>query len=847
MLRDSTGATSANAGMLLSPIFNNIDYFSYRTASGASVIASGTAGISPVWWVRVVRSGNTFSGFDSPDGVTWTQRGSSVSVTMGTDVLAGIAVGSGSSNRLNTALIDNVRIVGTPDNTGPLVSAGSGGTVTVNQSLTLSGTVQDDALPALISATTVQWSQQSGPGTAVFASATSPATTVTLPVAGTYTLRLTGSDGEVQTFSDVIATAVADTTPPTVIITPNGTATSLAPIVFTLTFSESVTGLTAVSLGVGNGSVSAISGSGTAWTASVTPAAQGAVTCQLLAGGVQDLAGNACAASAIARVTWDTVPPAVTLDPPSLPITAAGPASFAITYSDANFSGSSLAAAQVILNRTGTANATVSVAGSGAARTVTLSAVTGDGTLGISLPAGTAVDTAGQSAPAAGPSATVRVDNTRPAFPTLSPVVAEATGPTGAAVIFPAITATDGSSLSYSFSTASGSLFPLGTTPVTVTATDAAGNAASAVFQVTVRDTVVPVITGLPNLTVEAAGPSGSFVTFSPGASDAVGVTSLTSLPASGTRFALGTTPVTVTAKDAAGNTATTGFQVTVRDTVAPVLAALPDLTAEATGPAGATVAFSPGATDAVGVTSLTALPASGNRFALGTTPVTVTVKDAAGNTATATFQVTVRDTVAPALATLPNLIVEATGPSGAIVTFSPVATDAVGVVSLVASPVSGTVFPGGLSTVTITATDAAGNSVSSGFTVLVRDSTPPTLAAPAAGFQPLTLRTGADGTAALPDFAAQALASDAVGVAGATTQSPPAGTPLVVGAATVTLAAVDTSGNRSTLALQVSIEDGTPPALAGPLSGFTPVNVATGPAGTALLPDYTAQAVATG
>jgi len=65
-------------------------------------------------------------------------------------------------------------------------------------------------------------------------------------------------------------------------------------------------------------------------------------------------------------------------------------------------------------DKTGTANATVGVSGSGTTRTVTLSSITGDGTLGISIAAGTATDTAGNSAPAAGPSATFTVDNTRP-------------------------------------------------------------------------------------------------------------------------------------------------------------------------------------------------------------------------------------------------------------------------------------------------------------------------------------------------------------------------------------------------------------------------------------------------
>jgi hypothetical protein len=53
-------------------------------------------------------------------------------------------------------------------------------------------------------------------------------------------------------------------------------------------------------------------------------------------------------------------------------------------------------------------------------------------------------------------------------------------------------------------------------------------------------------------------------------------------------------------------------------------------------------VSFSATATDNVGVVSLTCSPASGSTFGLGTTTVTCTAMDVAGNTASASFNVTV-------------------------------------------------------------------------------------------------------------------------------------------------------------------------------------------------------------
>src|SRR5262249_16893194 len=47
----------------------------------------------------------------------------------------------------------------------------------------------------------------------------------------------------------------------------------------------------------------------------------------------------------------------------------------------------------------------------------------------------------------------------------------------------------------------------------------------------------------------------------------------------------------------------------------------------------------------------------------------------------------------------------------------------------------------------------------------LIGDSAPPAIAAPAGGFTPLTVSTGAGATAALPDYTAQAVTSDNVGV----------------------------------------------------------------------------------
>ncbi|MDE2079223.1 MAG: right-handed parallel beta-helix repeat-containing protein [Patescibacteria group bacterium] len=116
-----------------------------------------------------------------------------------------------------------------------------------------------------------------------------------------------------------------------------------------------------------------------------------------------------------------------------------------------------------------------------------------------------------------------------------------------------------------------------------------------------------------------------------------------------------GTYTLQLVVTDVAGNT-TTKTSEFYWDTTAPALVGMPTATTtEATSHDGAVVSFTnPTATDGgSGVLSVTCDPASGSAFALGTTTVTCTAFDNAGNTATSTFDVGVVDTTAPTLVLL--------------------------------------------------------------------------------------------------------------------------------------------------------------------------------------------------
>ena len=268
---------------------------------------------------------------------------------------------------------------------------------------------------------------------------------------------------------------------------------------------------------------------------------------------------------------------------------------------------------------------------------------------------------------------------------------------------------------------ASGSGFAVGTTTVNCTATDPHANSATGTFTVTVTDHTAPLVAVPGDIATEATG-AGTPVTFRATAADLVDGSLVPSCsPASGFGFPVGTTPVTCTAADAHGNSASAGFTVTVADTTAPTVFVPSNITTEATG-ATTPVSFAPSATDSVdGARPVVCAPSSGSAFSVGTTTVACTATDTHGNGGTATFSVTVTDQTPPEMTVPANIAATATTPSGATVAFAASAWDLVdGTRAVACAPASRSTFAIGATTVTCTASDLRGNNVSRSFTVTV-------------------------------------------------------------------------------------------------------------------------------
>jgi hypothetical protein len=338
--------------------------------------------------------------------------------------------------------------------------------------------------------------------------------------------------------------------------------------------------------------------------------------------------------------------------------------------------------------------------------------------------------------------------------------------------------------------------FPVGTTTVTWTATDANGNISTAtqlvIVTANIADTTPPVITVPADITAEATDINTSVTLGTATATDnvdgAVGVTS--DAPAT---FPLGATTVTYSAADAAGNTATATQLVTVVDTTMPVVTAPADATGISGDGQPITVAIGQAtATDAFTVTITNDAPAT---FPVGNTTVTWTATDANGNSATATQLVTVTNaTAAFTFIAPPDLVLQTASASGipaSQVTFGQPTIQSTVAVSWSRSYPQ--VFPIGISQATWKATDANGNVINAIQLVtvtLVQDTTPPVISAPAD-----IQVTSIDGNP-VPVSLSQPTATDDMGQVTLTNDAPAT---FPIGTTTVTWTATDSSGNSST------------------------------------------------
>ncbi|MBI3195054.1 MAG: HYR domain-containing protein, partial [Ignavibacteriae bacterium] len=196
--------------------------------------------------------------------------------------------------------------------------------------------------------------------------------------------------------------------------------------------------------------------------------------------------------------------------------------------------------------------------------------------------------------------------------------------------------------------------FPLGVTVVNWTVEVTGGAQLTCQQTVTVLDTINPSVSCPANITVNSSnGMCGANVQFSPTANDNCTTVNISSSPASGSFFNVGTTTVTVTATDGSGNQSSCQFTVTVNDTEAPVVTCPANINTTANSQNGTNVSFTVTATDNCNSpVTIVSTPASGSLFPMGTTTVNVTATDSVGNQSLCSFTIN----VSPAPATISGM-----------------------------------------------------------------------------------------------------------------------------------------------------------------------------------------------
>jgi phosphatidylserine/phosphatidylglycerophosphate/cardiolipin synthase-like enzyme len=105
MIRETLSAGSKHAGMFVSP-GKGLAFQRRASTGGTTTHTAGPAG-APPYWVRIVRSGTTFSAYTSTDGSSWTLVGSQ-SISMGSTVYVGLALTSHLDGTLATGTFTNV-------------------------------------------------------------------------------------------------------------------------------------------------------------------------------------------------------------------------------------------------------------------------------------------------------------------------------------------------------------------------------------------------------------------------------------------------------------------------------------------------------------------------------------------------------------------------------------------------------------------------------------------------------------------------------------------------------------------------------------------------------------------
>ncbi len=371
---------------------------------------------------------------------------------------------------------------------------------------------------------------------------------------------------------------------------------------------------------------------------------------------------------------------------------------------------------------------------------------------------------------------------------------------------------------------ASGDLFPVGTTSLNWTATDAGGETATCSFSITVNDNEAPTIdcsnltpgitrdtrSGFCDYVVQGDefAPAGYSDNCAAGLSIEADYTLADNLD--GAVFPVGTTTVSWTVTDGAGLTANCNFNVMIEDNEAPT-ALCQDITATLDASGNLSISdihINGGSTDACGIASLQVSPSSFGCGNVGANSVTLTVTDVSGNFSTCNATVTIEDNAAPT-AVCQDVTVQLDANGDGSITANEVnngSDDACGIGNLSVSPNTFDCDNVGDNTVTLTVTDNNGNPNTCTANVTVEDNV-----APIAVCKDATIQLNASGTASISPSDVNGGSTDACGIT-ATFLSRTGFFCDQIGDNTIYVEVYDGASNSSSCLSTVTVEDNIAP-----------------------------------
>jgi hypothetical protein len=887
----TSGAGSATSGLRISENLESgafahlgrIPTSSYNGFYWRGLIGASTSGVpsftAATRWIRMIRRGNSITGFHAADSGgkpgTWSQLGQPQTVIMSTSVMVGFWVDNASGIGLNTATFSDFSVV--PLNSGPSIKI-TGLAPNQPSPVAISASVTDDNNPS--GTVSSVWTKRSGPGLVTFNDPASVNVVATFLEPGTYVLRLTANDGEVQTFKDI--TLNIPNQGPSIISPLSAIGLVGSPFEYQIGTNKVATSYTCSDLPLGlsfDPVAGLIWGTPAApWSGNVKLGASnsegyGTATLSLVIGGKPAITAQPQNSMAVAGsrvvlsvLTDDSGPVNYQWRKEGVAISGGTQAQLVFDPLQAANEGSYDVILTNAFGSTTSVSATVSVL---FAPSITAQPVGGTFNLGMQLVlsvgvSGTApfsyqwrknglpIESATQSTlsiaqlqPSDSGLYDVRISSILGTV-TSALATVSVNSPATVAQISPSRNANWGESVPLEGKAAGTAPFayqwysgvsgntaspvvgattekwsaPALLSPVAfywLRISNLLGSDDSPTITITHRDTQPPAISPLANISLPAVDAKGAVVHYaSATATDEFSpTTTITYSTPSGSLFPLGSTPVTVSAKDEAGNVATRSFSVTVFDDAKPVLNLPKNFIADATTSYGGLVSYPPGlATDNVTAEpTLSFSHPNGSFLPLGRTTVSVTASDAAGNTTSGTFDVTVAD-ISPPKLTLPgDITVPTSNAAGVKVTYPP-ATAKDNVTPnprFTYSKASNTLFPIGITTVIVTASDIAGNTSSGSFKVAVVDVVPPVLTLPPS----LTLDAGSPaGTfAAYPP----ATAVDNITPNPTITYSHASGSFFPLGRTTVSVTASDAAGNTTAGTFDVTVADLSAPKLTLP------------------------------